>query len=163
VPVEGLDFQILIDPCDVCGERQVLDFLLSFQPQHTQQDVAPQVSIAYSLLLRYGCFLLYLEADDLLLCPFFPVRAMVKDLLLESRDVVVKEVGQIMDLFEEGDRHSRAIVVQDDESLGLFDGVEVEVSKLLELGMSSLRQHYLNTYTHPSKSLKLSDSSLRTC
>ena len=73
---------------------------------------------------------------------------MVKDLLLEGRDVVVKEVGQIMDLFEEGDRHSRAIIVQDDESLGLFDGVEVEVSKLLELGVSSLRQHYLNTYTH---------------
>ena len=103
-----------------------------------------------------GALLLDLEADDLLLGLLLPVGVFTEDLLLEGGYMVVEEVRDVVGLLEKRDGDPGAVVVQDDEGFGTFDGVEVEVPETFHALVFCLSEHYLNTKAdrRPNKSQK---------
>lgn len=124
-------------------QLQFFQGLLFFNPEETEDQIAFQISIRN--FIRSGV-LFYLEADDLLLGFFLPVRIVAQNFLLESRYVVVEERCEVKDLFEERNWDPPAVVVQNDKGFWLVDGVEVEISELFDYWLSLVSVHLNQSY-----------------
>ena len=58
---------------------------------------------------------------------------------------MVKKVRDVSGLFEERDWDPSTVIVQDNESFGTFDGVEIKVPETFHVLSFCLSEHYLNT------------------